>query len=199
MFKMKSVVRTANICTIASSIRVERSRNHVTCRENSGFGGRAVAKRLHTATRRSNNASVVRAMDDGGVNVGDSLWSHVMVALVDSNPSLSTASRTALQQGARLAMGNGKLTVLILNDEGKEDADRMTNLKRELEAIGLADVQVVEESVEHSTGKGSVAIGDAADSFEADLVVMSTNVVHEKHVDANLLAEFVPAPVLLLP
>jgi hypothetical protein len=44
-----------------------------------------------------------------------------------------------------------------------------------------------------------VAIGDAADNFEADLVVMSTNVVHEKHVDANLLAEFVPAPVLFLP
>lgn len=42
-------------------------------------------------------------------------------------------------------------------------------------------------------------MGEAADSVGADLVVLSTAVVHEKHVDANLLAEFVPAPVLLLP
>lgn len=41
--------------------------------------------------------------------------------------------------------------------------------------------------------------GDVADQVEADLVVMSSEAVHAKHVDANLLAEFVPCPVLLLP
>ena len=48
-------------------------------------------------------------------------------------------------------------------------------------------------------GKGSVAVGDAADTFSADLVVLSSSAVHEGHVDANLLVEFVPAPLLLLP
>ena len=153
---------------------------------------------MYRSSRMDTRGVIVHAMEEE--NEEEGLWSHVMVALVDANPSLSTASRTALQQGARLAMGAGKLTVLILNDQGKEeDPERMTKLKSELEGIGLKDVDVVEERIEHSTGKGSVAIGDAADSFKADLVVMSTDVVHEKHVDANLLAEFVPAPVLLLP
>jgi hypothetical protein len=50
-----------------------------------------------------------------------------------------------------------------------------------------------------SVGKGSVAVGEVADNIEADLVVLSTAAIHEKHVDGNLLAEFVPCPVLLLP
>lgn len=41
--------------------------------------------------------------------------------------------------------------------------------------------------------------GDVADEIAADLVVLSSEAVHSKHVDANLLAEFVPCPVLLLP
>lgn len=193
---MQSAVVRA-VCS--TNVRVEKSRNHVvTCRTRGGFGRQMGLNPVCAATRNTNRAFVAHAMEDGGSTTP--VWSHVMVALVDANPSLSTASRTALQQGARLAMGEGKLTVLILNDQGKEeDPERMTKLKSELEGIGLKNVEVVEESIEHSTGKGSVAIGDAADNFEADLVVMSTNVVHEKHVDANLLAEFVPAPVLFLP
>jgi hypothetical protein len=38
-----------------------------------------------------------------------------------------------------------------------------------------------------------------ADEVNADLVILSSEAVHAKHVDANLLAEFVPCPVLLLP
>jgi hypothetical protein len=41
--------------------------------------------------------------------------------------------------------------------------------------------------------------GDVADEIRADLVVLHSEAVHAKHVDANLLAEFVPCPVLLLP
>lgn len=43
------------------------------------------------------------------------------------------------------------------------------------------------------------APGEVADEIDADLVVMSSDSVHKKVVDANLLAEFVPCPVLLVP
>lgn len=46
---------------------------------------------------------------------------------------------------------------------------------------------------------GSVLVGDVADEISADLLVISSEAVHTKQVDANLLAEFVPCPVLLLP
>ena len=72
-------------------------------------------------------------------------------------------------------------------------------VQQQLQDRGLVNVKILEESIEHSSGKGSVAVGEAADEVDADLVVLSTAAVHEKHVDANLLAEFVNAPVLLLP
>ena len=36
--------------------------------------------------------------------------------------------------------------------------------------------------------------GNAVDQIEADLVLLSTEAVHAKAVDANLLAEFVTCP-----
>ena len=71
--------------------------------------------------------------------------------------------------------------------------------RSELVSRGL-EASFVEEEVEAaSVGKGSVAVGEVADNIDADLVVLSTAAIHEKHVDANLLAEFVPCPVLMLP
>lgn len=128
-------------------------------------------------------------------------WDHVLVAIVDSNPLLSTASRTAVDTAATLA-SKGKLTVMFLDDENtaQETAPKRIELvQRQLEDHGMRELAFIEESIEHSSGKGSVAVGEAADTVNADLVVMSTAAVHERHVDANLLAEFVPAPVLLLP
>jgi hypothetical protein len=121
------------------------------------------------------------------------------VAIIDSNPALSTASRSALATAAAFAAG-GKLTCLFLDDQGKEvDGSRIQMVQRQLEEKGFTNVNFMEEAIQHSSGQGSVAVGEAADSVGADLVVLSSAAVHEKHVDANLLAEFVPAPVLLLP
>jgi hypothetical protein len=39
-----------------------------------------------------------------------------------------------------------------------------------------------------------VVAGNAVDQVEADLVLLSTEAVHSKAVDANLLAEFVDCP-----
>lgn len=41
--------------------------------------------------------------------------------------------------------------------------------------------------------------GDVADEIAADMVMLSSEAVHAKHVDANQLAEFLSCPVLLLP
>eukprot|EP00884_Botryococcus_braunii_P005233 jgi/Botrbrau1/14710/Bobra.0108s0060.1 len=40
---------------------------------------------------------------------------------------------------------------------------------------------------------------DVADEISADMLVLSSTMIHSKAIDANLLAEFVPCPVLLLP
>lgn len=45
----------------------------------------------------------------------------------------------------------------------------------------------------------AVAIGEIADELSADLVVLSSDIVHKHAVDANLLAEFVSCPILLVP
>lgn len=47
--------------------------------------------------------------------------------------------------------------------------------------------------------KPTAIIGEVADEMNMDLVIMSMEAIHSKHVDANLLAEFIPCPVLLLP
>lgn len=47
--------------------------------------------------------------------------------------------------------------------------------------------------------KSTAIIGEVADDLNLDLVVISMEAIHSKHVDANLLAEFIPCPVILLP
>ena len=51
----------------------------------------------------------------------------------------------------------------------------------------------------HSASSQTTCAGDVADEVGADLLIMSVEPVHAKSVDANLLAEFVPCPMLLLP
>lgn len=47
--------------------------------------------------------------------------------------------------------------------------------------------------------KATAVIGEVADDLGTELVVMSMEAIHSKFIDANLLAEFIPCPVLLLP
>lgn len=68
--------------------------------------------------------------------------------------------------------------------------------RQSLAAAGCDTAEVLEKSVPES---GSALIGDLADEISADLVLLSSEAVHTKQVDANLLAEFVGCPVLLLP
>ena len=62
---------------------------------------------------------------------------------------------------------------------------------------GFQEFRVLERLGEGS--KPTAIIGEVADDLNLDLVVLSMEAIHSKHVDANLLAEFIPCPVLLLP
>ena len=62
---------------------------------------------------------------------------------------------------------------------------------------GLRDYNLLERLGEGS--KPTAIIGDVADDLNLDLVVISMEAIHTKHIDANLLAEFIPCPVMLLP
>ena len=66
-----------------------------------------------------------------------------------------------------------------------------------LNAGGLSEYKMLERLGE---GKMPAAlIGEVADDLGLDLVLLPMEAVHSKHVDANLMAEFVPCPILLLP
>ena len=64
-------------------------------------------------------------------------------------------------------------------------------------AGGFKDYNLLERLGEGS--KPTAIIGDVADDLNLDLVVISMEAIHTKHIDANLLAEFIPCPVMLLP
>lgn len=63
---------------------------------------------------------------------------------------------------------------------------------------GFQEFRLLERLGEGSS-KPTAIIGDVADELNLDLVIISMEAIHSKHVDANLLAEFIPCPVLLLP
>ncbi|KAL4452136.1 hypothetical protein ABPG75_007798 [Micractinium tetrahymenae] len=128
-------------------------------------------------------------------------YEHILLAILDSNPVLSSASRNAVATAASLAASNSsKLTVMFIDEQGQQVSEKRLQLVQgELLTRGLEAAFLEEEVEAASQGKGSAALGEAADNIEADLVVLTTAAVHEKHVDANLLAEFVGCPILLLP
>jgi hypothetical protein len=61
---------------------------------------------------------------------------------------------------------------------------------------GVEEFQVLQRATKQPA---SVLIGDVADEVSADMVLVSSDAVHAKHVDANQLAEFVACPLLMLP
>lgn len=70
-------------------------------------------------------------------------------------------------------------------------------LIRDIDTGGFQEFKLLERLGEGS--KPTAIIGEVADDLNLDLVVLSMEAIHSKHVDANLLAEFIPCPVMLLP
>eukprot|EP00775_Hariotina_reticulata_P012089 gene12089-12229_t len=125
-------------------------------------------------------------------------YDKILLTILDSNPYLSDGSRQAISTAADLAkIHNSKLTVLVVDQPGAEGdpSVKLQVINKSLHDAGCEAVEILEKSME----SGSVLVGDVADEIAADLVLVSSEAVHTKQVDANLLAEFVPCPVLLLP
>jgi len=71
------------------------------------------------------------------------------------------------------------------------NAPRLEAIAAALQASGAdpASVRFLEKALDaESSHNASVAVGDAADECRADLLILHSDAVHAKRVDANLLA-----------
>lgn len=132
-------------------------------------------------------------------------YDHLLVTLVDASPAaLSDGSRTALAATGHLARAHAaaRVTVLLVDAElppadGQAARERAVGAALQAAGVDPGRVSFVERALDDENA--AAAVGDAADGVGADLLVLSSDAVHAKAVDANLLAEFVDCPVLLLP
>lgn len=127
-------------------------------------------------------------------------YKHLLLPILDANPFLSDGSKQAVATAALFARQyKSKLTVLIVDEPGTDNTDpakRMESIAWHLQDKGCSQYELVERA---TSSPASVLVGDIADELSADLVMLSSEAVHAKHVDANQLAEFVCCPVMLLP
>ncbi|KAI8468468.1 MAG: hypothetical protein J3K34DRAFT_427183 [Monoraphidium minutum] len=140
-------------------------------------------------------------------------YDHLLLTILDSNPDLSSSSWQAVATAADLAtLHKGRVTVLVVDeqvegaagggDQGKlqQQASKIANTLSQMGVeYKIVERQVVGSAAKDAEGRSSVVVGEVADEVEADLLVLHSQTVHNKEVDANLLAEFVSCPVLLLP
>jgi hypothetical protein len=91
--------------------------------------------------------------------------------------------------------------ISVIDDKPKEEFPehdtQMSSIRWHLSEGGFTEFGLMERLGEGK--KPTAIIGEVADELELDLVVLSMEAIHSKHVDGNLLAEFIPCPVLLLP
>lgn len=129
-------------------------------------------------------------------------YKHLLLPIMDRNPFLNEATRQAIATATAMAKkGSADITVVVIDEDQAETIDehnqRLESIRFHLAQGGFSDFALLERLGE---GKMPAAVvGEVADDLNLDLVVMSMEAIHHKHVDSNLLAEFVPCPVLLLP
>ncbi|XWS33900.1 hypothetical protein CRYUN_Cryun22dG0122700 [Craigia yunnanensis] len=129
-------------------------------------------------------------------------FKHLLLPITDRNPYLSEGTRQAAATTAALAKKYGAdITVVVIDEKQKETLpeheNQLASIRWHLSEGGFQEFKLLERLGEGS--KPTAIIGEVADDLNLDLVVMSMEAIHSKHVDANLLAEFIPCPVLLLP
>lgn len=124
-------------------------------------------------------------------------YDSVLLAVVDANAYLSADTRSAVAAACKHVSRSGKLSVLFADAAPLDSsAVRLDTLRFHLTENGY----VAEPAVltEHGQNRAA-AISDAADSVDAQLVVLSCGAVHAKAVEVHLLCEFLSAPLLLVP
>ncbi|KAJ7562501.1 hypothetical protein O6H91_03G071700 [Diphasiastrum complanatum] len=129
-------------------------------------------------------------------------FKHLLLPILDRNPYLSEATRQAAAVTTTLAKKYGAdITVVVIDEAAKESLNdhdlRVKNIRWHLAEGGYDEFKLMERLGEGK--KPAAVIGQVADDMGLDLVVLSMESIHSKHIDGNLLAEFLPCPVLLLP
>ncbi|KAI7727344.1 hypothetical protein M8C21_002435 [Ambrosia artemisiifolia] len=129
-------------------------------------------------------------------------FKHLLLPITDRNPYLSEGTRQAAATTAALAKKYGAdITVVVIDEKLKESIPehdtQLSSIRWHLSEGGFQEFKLLERLGEGS--KPTAIIGEIADDMNLDLVIMSMEAIHSKHVDANLLAEFIPCPVILLP
>ncbi|MQL70678.1 hypothetical protein Taro_002990 [Colocasia esculenta] len=129
-------------------------------------------------------------------------FKHVLLPITDRNPYLSEGTRQAAVTTTALAKKYGAdITVVVIDDKPKESIPehdaQLSSIRWHLSEGGFQEFRLMERLGEGK--KPTAIIGEVADDLNLDLVVLSMEAIHSKHVDGNLLAEFIPCPVLLLP
>ncbi|XP_065857745.1 uncharacterized protein [Euphorbia lathyris] len=130
-------------------------------------------------------------------------FKHLLLPITDRNPYLSEGTRQAAATTAALGKKYGAdITVVFIDEREKESLPehetQMSSIRWHLSEGGFQEFKLLERLGEGSS-KPTAIIGEVADDLNLDLVIISMEAIHSKHVDANLLAEFIPCPVLLLP
>ncbi|KAL3031698.1 hypothetical protein AAZX31_02G043100 [Glycine max] len=139
-------------------------------------------------------------------------FKHLLLPITDRNPYLSESTRQAIATTSALAKKYGAdITVVVIDEQQKES---LPEHETQLPSIRW---HLSEDPSKYNTiicfliltitllerlgdgNKPAAIIGDVADDLNLDLVVISMEAIHTKHIDANLLAEFIPCPVMLLP
>ncbi|KAJ0040216.1 hypothetical protein Pint_28550 [Pistacia integerrima] len=146
-------------------------------------------------------------------------FKHLLLPITDRNPYLSEGTRQAAATTAALAKKygaditvvdhskceiSGKIELIffaVIDEKQRESLpeheSQLTSIRWHLSEGGFQEFRLLERLGEGN--KPTAIIGEVADDLNLDLVVISMEAIHSKHVDANLLAEFIPCPVLLLP
>ncbi|MED6121328.1 hypothetical protein PIB30_029211 [Stylosanthes scabra] len=151
----------------------------------------------HRAKAKAQEPEVSAATDSAFTQ-----FKHLLLPITDRNPYLSEGTRQAIATTTALAKKYGAdITVVVIDEQQKESLPehetQLSSIRWHISEGGFKDYNLLERLGEGS--KPTAIIGDVADDLNLDLVVISMEAIHTKHIDANLLAEFIPCPVMLLP
>ncbi|XP_057420689.1 uncharacterized protein LOC130714759 [Lotus japonicus] len=178
------------------------------CSISSHFPSRAQNHSLaFTTLRRIINHKAKATPQEPEVSAGAAIdaftqFKHLLLPITDRNPYLSEGTRQAISTTTALAKKYGAdITVVVIDEQQKESLPehetQLSSIRWHISEGGFKDYNLLERLGEGS--KPTAIIGDVADELNLDLVVISMEAIHTKHIDANLLAEFIPCPVMLLP
>lgn len=180
----------------------------------------------NTAAAASHRRATTRTFATGEAAAAPSkperlAYDKLLLAVIDANPDLSSSTWQAVATAADLATTHkGSVTVLVVDEQvapagssaGAGSADGASDKRLQQQAGKIAKAlgelgvtyevverRVVGEGAKEAEAGSSAVVGDVADEVGADLLVVHSAAVHDKSLDANLLAEFCSCPVLLLP